>query len=63
MLTNHTAKNWTIPLFMCVFLYQQCGRGKGQTGVLHASVWERRRQNQDVVLTPNVGSSEILSGF
>lgn len=46
-----------------VYTYQQGGRGKGQAGVLHPSIWERWRQNQDVILTPNVGSSQVLGSL
>lgn len=55
-LTHHEQPDWRP-----VCTYQHGGRGKGQTRVLHAAVGERWRENQDVILTPNIRSSQFLS--
>lgn len=55
-LTHHEQPDWPP-----VCTYQQGGRGKGQTWVLHAAVGERWRENQDIILTPNIRSSQFLS--
>lgn len=55
-LTHHEQPDWPP-----VCTYQHGGRGKGQTWVLHAAVGERWRENQDVILTPNIRSSQFLS--
>lgn len=38
------------------------GRSKGVDGVLHATVGEAGRENEDVVLAPAVGEDNLLSG-
>ena len=39
---------------------EQCWSYKSQTRVFHATEWKGGRQHQNIVLSPNIGSTQIL---